>query len=218
MTAKTKTINILKSGLYSIQEASTYARLHYNTLSRWMEMNGVKVINDEKFISFLDLVQALAIRNIRRQHSIPLHKIRESVDNAKKKYGIEYPFARKHTTYLYGKDIYISLEENDDPTIISGRNTGQIAIRKIIELYLKDLSFNPDGWAITYEPMNGIILDPKFRFGEPIVKSVKIPAIALWEAVESEGSLEAAALTYGVSLEDVLLASKYIDSLDLKAA
>jgi uncharacterized protein (DUF433 family)/DNA-binding transcriptional MerR regulator len=211
-------INILKSGLYTLREAANYSRLHYKTLYRWAEISGIKILDDNKIMSFLDFIQALAIRDIRRQHNIPLQKIREALEIAKKKYNVDYPFAKEHTTYLFGKDIYISLEKEENPIQLSGKGEGQLAMRKIIELYMKDLCFGSTGFAIEYKPIQGIIMNPKFRFGEPLVERVKIPAIVLWEAFQSEGSLEAASEAYGVTIEDVYTASKYIETLDLKAA
>ena len=57
--------------------------------------------NDERWVTFLDFVQSMAIRDIRIAHPhIHLDKIRETVDMAKSKFKIDYPFARKHTTKL----------------------------------------------------------------------------------------------------------------------
>jgi uncharacterized protein (DUF433 family) len=96
-------------GLYTPAEAALYARVHNSLMNRWLfgDARGnsvikpqIGVIDDEKIITFLDFVQTLAIRAIRQTRKVPLQKIREAIDQAKRLYRIDYPFAIKHTTYL----------------------------------------------------------------------------------------------------------------------
>jgi uncharacterized protein (DUF433 family) len=87
-------------------------------------------------------------------------------------------------------------------------------------LYLDDLTFDPDsGLASEYTPLkdNGrkIVINPSKQFGAPVVMPVGYTAGALIEAVESEGSIEAAAEAYGVDEADVKLALRYDDMLTL---
>lgn len=209
---------LLKSGLYTVSEAATYARLHYSTLHRWMEVNDFQILEGEKFVTFIDFIQALAIRDIRRRHNISLQKIREAIKRAQNNYGIEYPFARMHKSFLLDKDIYVDIDGENDLTKLSGKNDGQMAIRPIVEIYLRDLTFGSSGLAIEYKPLTGIIMNPQISFGEPVLEKTKIPALDLWEAVQTEGSFEAAAYAYGVELNEVETAIKYIETLNLQAA
>jgi uncharacterized protein (DUF433 family) len=120
---------------------------------------------------------------------------------------------------LLDKDIQIIVDDDDkDLTKLTGKNKGQMTMRPIIEVYLQDLTFNKEGLAKEYQPYEGIIMNPTINFGEPILKEAKVPAFVLWEAVQTEGSYESAALAYGVSKEEVLKASKYIETLNLQAA
>ncbi|MCB9211592.1 MAG: MerR family transcriptional regulator [Ignavibacteriales bacterium] len=205
-------------GLYTVSEAATYSRLHYSTLHRWMEINEFKILNGEKFITFLDFIQALAIRDIRRQHNISLQKIREALNRAKEAYDITHPFAMNHTTFLLEKDIHIKLKNDSDLTQLTGKQPGQMTMKSIIEVYLQDLTFGASGLAIEYKPYTGITMNPLFNFGEPILEKTKLPAFVLWEAVQSEGSFENAANAYGISVDEVIIASKYIETLNLQAA
>jgi hypothetical protein len=56
------------SGLYTIAEAALYARVKESLLRRWIFGDGRRAVFDpqfgshEKLVSFLDLVQTLAIR------------------------------------------------------------------------------------------------------------------------------------------------------------
>lgn len=211
-----------ETGLYTIQEAAWYARLPQATLRAWFsEVNGKKgvlaegeTIEDGSFISFIDFIQTLAIRAIRIEKKIPLQRIRDAVKRAEENYGFSYPFARKHTTYLSGKDLFIQLHDMEDLVQVSGKNPDQVTSKKIIEFYLEEVSFDPEtGLAKLYRPYENIKMDPSIGFGQPIVETCNIPAVVLWESVRTEGSFEKVAELYGIDVEDVKTAFSYCDSL-----
>lgn len=224
MTELTEAIEKAK-GLYTLQEAAWYARLPLSTLRAWFsekpDKKGVLApsIRDESidggsFITFVDFIQSLAIRAIRMEKKIPLQRIRDAVKRAENTYGIDYPFARPHTTWLSGKDLFIQLEGMEDLVQVSGKNPDQVTSKKIIEFYLEEVYFNPDtGLAERYKPATNIKMDPKIGFGQPLVESCNIPAVVLWEAVRIEGSFEKVAELYGISIEEVKTAFSYCDSL-----
>src|SRR5208337_5526414 len=96
------------AGLYTLGEVAKYARIHPITVSRWFKGDNyckkVFSLEDSKVITFLDFVQVLAVRNLRVHYRVKLQKIREAVDRASQEFGIDFPFARKHTTFLFDKD------------------------------------------------------------------------------------------------------------------
>lgn len=221
--------NLIGLGLYTTAEAATYSRVSTGLLSRWLFGNkqGERVITpqlpdpQEKLVTFLDFVQALAIRVVRLEYRIPLPTIREAVDRASARYNLDYIFAREHTTYLYGKEIFICLPGEEDLTQVTGKLADQRAMKKIVELYLKDLGFGSDGLANKYCAFRWkdlqITMDPKQRFGEPLLPCGHT-ARTMWEASKAEGGIEAAAKVYGVLVDEVELAYRYFDHLEGKPA
>lgn len=211
-------------GLYTPTEAAFYARVHTSTMTRWIHGNrrGEPVVSaklpgdPERTITFLDLVQALAIRAIRREHHVPLAKIREAVNHAQERYGIEHPFAMRHETYLFGKEVHIEVPDVG-LVQVSGRHKDQIAMRKVAELYMDDLTFTGEGLASCYCAFerNGrkIVIDPSRRLGQPLIESCGYTAQALLDACRTEASVEAAVEICGVDREDVELAIRYEDYL-----
>lgn len=177
-------------------------------------------VGDERIITFLDFVQALAVHDIRNQKKISLQKIREAIRLAEDKYHIEYPLARRHTTYLLGDDIYIQPEGCKDLVQVTGRQKHQMTMKKVVEIYLVDLTFGEDGLAVAYDAFKWhgipIRMNPKHRFGEPMVTTCGYTAQSLWEAAKTEGSIEAAAEAYGVEPADVEAAFRYYDFLQGK--
>lgn len=218
------------TGLYTPREAALYARLHPSVLSRWLFGNksGDRVLapqiseNEKRVVTFLDFVQALAIRSIRQQHHISLDKIRTAIDRAENDFNVKWPLARRHTTYLLDRDIQIVPEIGGDPVQVTGKLTGQISARPIVEVHLRDLGWDAKGLANTYRAFawdgREVRMNPTQHFGEPVIPSCDYSARALWEAAETEGGIESAAEAYGVEPQEVELACRYFDHLQLAAA
>jgi uncharacterized protein (DUF433 family) len=222
-------------GIYTPAEAAFYARISTQKMKRWVlgTTGGEPVIaaqvgNDT--ITFLDFVQTLAIREIRQRHALPLQRIREGIDEAREKYKLPYPLARRHAIFLFSDQrrsghghIVIRLEGDEDGlddryVQLSGKHKGNYLMKQVVEMFLDDLTFDATSHlASQYRPMRStstaVLMDPHRRFGEPIVEASGYSVEALWHATNAEGSLEAAASEYGVSVEEVELANKYYASL-----
>ena len=216
--------DILGLGIYTPAEAAFYARVHTSTLKRWIHGNrsGLPVVDaqlagdPERTITFLDFVQALAIRSIRRDMKISLQKIRDAVELAKDKYQVQYPFAMKHKTFVFGDEILIEIETHG-LVRMSGTLKRQHVMKAIAEPYLQDVSFGADMLAQAYKAFEHqdrrIVMDPKKRLGQPVITGCRYTAGALWHAYRTEGSVTAAAKAYGVEQADVDLAIRYYDYL-----
>jgi len=228
-------------GIYTPQEAALYARASTRLMNRWVFGDGsgqsvlvpqIRNQQSDKILTFLDFIQCLAVRAIRTRFKVPLNKIRQAVDMARTQFKVDYPFAMKHTTYLFSDkqerghgEILIRLpretetqEEILDKYVqISGRERGNIVMNSIIELYLDDLQYGPEGLASEYTALvnedGAISMNPKKRWGEPLVKACGYSAQVLYDSTNAEGSLEGAAEAYGVSLQDVRIAYRFFDSL-----
>ena len=210
------------TGLYTLKEAAKYARMSPVTMSRWF--NGSKAgervfsVEETKVIGFLDFIQALAARNLRVHYNVSLQKIRDAVNRAKDQYNVAYPFAINHTTYLFDGEIWIK-PADAKITQISGKEHGQEGMHTLIEPYLKEIGFDEKtGLASTYRAYhrgeNKIVMNPKVRFGEPILSGCGYTPEAIFEAAKTEGSVEAAARIYGLTKEQVDICVEYFDYLE----
>jgi uncharacterized protein (DUF433 family) len=227
--------NLLGVGIYTPSEAALYARVPAATLVRWIFGNkmGDPVLRrqlidnrpDEKVVTFLDFVQALAVRVMRVQYQIPLDTIRKAIETARESYQVQYPLAMKHTTYLYGRDVVIKVGDKI-VQVSPGEHKHGLMLKEIVEIYMRDLSWDARGLAASYRAFSVAIgkrsyevsMNPTVRFGEPMVSSSGYSAQALWEAATTEGSVEAAARAYGVAPEEVEVACRYYDHIQLNTA
>lgn len=219
-------ISLVKSlrsglGIYSPEEAAFYARIPATTMKRWIAENDViRKAPEEMPITFIDFVQALAIRTIRARHRVSLQKIRAAVEAARER-GVTDIFARRHTTYWDGHEIHVQ-EQDGNFLQLTGRNIDQKSWKPIVELYMRDLTYGEDGLACHYDAFSWkgceIEIRPAERFGEPMMKSCGYTARVLWEACESEGSVEGAARAFGVTEVEAECAARYYDHLSNKIA
>jgi uncharacterized protein (DUF433 family) len=225
---------LLGVGLYTPAEAALYARIRTQLMKRWVhgDASGKPVLrqepdaSEEKIVSFLEFVQAMAVRSIRLTHKVPLKKIRQALSKAERDYDLPYLFAREHTTFLFNDEILVrrgTVEMDEDEYIeLSGKGAGNRMFGKVVELYMRDLVFDTSGLASEYLAYdwrgNRIVMNPHRRFGEPLVTSCGYSAKALWDAFRAEGSIEATAKAYGVKPEEVEAACRYFDWLSKPAA
>lgn len=210
-------------GIYTPRQAAAIARISPQTMSRWIQnhrdgrsaVRGRAVENPERVVNFLELIQAMAIRAIRRERNVSLEKIRQFVSHAQDTYGVDYPFARRHKTYLFGDEIV--LQHNDQIIQLTGKFKHQDLIRPVVELYLQEISFDADGLAKAYTPLRvgerSVVIDPTRRMGQPLVMPCGYTVEALVASLKAEGTIEAAADANAVDVEDVRLALRYEDYL-----
>lgn len=210
-------------GLYTVTEAACYARLHHTTAHRWIQLTRKQrqlgpLDNTELDVSFLDFVQLLAVRALRRE-GVTLPRIREAVEVATKEFSLEYPLAHKdNRVYSDGRDVHIKIGEEDSSIQLSGKHRRQRNLPHVEMVYLRDLSFDEDNRPTEYHAFKHrdvlIFQRPGVSFGAPMVRDTPFTAIALADAVKAEGSIEAAAGAFGASVDQVEAAVRYIDFLD----
>ena len=210
-------------GVYTLAEAARYARMPQTTLNRWFFGGGERAPLREagiaagggKNITFVDFVEAMAIRSLRADHDVPLQKIKEAIRNARNTYGIEHPFAhREHKTVLVGKDLHIFLKEDPaNPVGLTGKDLGQKSMKPCIEAYMTDLEFDDQGLARLYRAYawqgQAVVMNPKLHFGEPTLAGTGYTAETLWRAAVAEGSISRAAEIYEVPEATVEAAYRY---------
>lgn len=210
-------------GVYTIAEAARYARMPAATLHAWffrktgrgpLRRSSVRC-DDFRAISFLDFVEAVAIRSLRVDHGVSLQTIREALDNAERRLGIRHLLAhRDHRTVVVGRDIHVYLKDDPaHPVGLTGRDVGQKSFTTCIEAYMDDLEFNRKGLAQLYRVFSfkdqQVIMDPRIRFGEPVLATCGHTAETLWRAAVAEGSIERAAELYEVEADAVAAAYRY---------
>lgn len=224
------------SGLYTVSEAALFARMPAVTLRNWLfgsksqsSLRRSIIPKEEgRFLTFLEFVEALAIRTLRNSYNISLQRIRTAIDEAKETYNIPYPFANKaHKTVLIGGELHIFIGEAQNPVQLTGKGRKQQSFKPCIEQFMRDLEFDENDIAKAYiayrypVPNEGrtvnVSMNPRFCFGEPIVQGTGHRAETLWRAALAEGSEEKVAEYYEVDLASVVAACRYCEDLKMAA-
>lgn len=239
--------DLLGVGLYSPSEAALYARVTTNLMKRWLYGNkrGESVIEpqfgqtEEKDVTFLDFVQALAIRRIRRERpGISLQTIREAYFRAKEEFKQPYPFALDSTHVgLFGPPdepkkqvIWLCVGKDEEGANkyfqLTGKKFGNQMLGEIVRGYAYRLIFDDTtrlakkflAYPTSQDASEYIVMDPAVRFGEPFLESCGYTARTLYDAYQSEGTPGRAADVYGVKPEQIALVVEYFDYLKPNAA
>jgi uncharacterized protein (DUF433 family) len=222
----------LDAGLYTLAQAAMFARMPFNTLNYWhfgtktrQPLRDSEIPKqDGKFVTFLEFIEAVAIRSLRTERNIPLPKIREAIKEAQDKYQTKYPFAQQiHKTVVVGKDIHILLGKDATMIGLTGQDKAQKSFKPFLEPYMENIRYNADKVAcefvaLRYGEGDKIIkMNPRINFGEPLVGRTGYTAETLWKAAVAEGSIEMACKYYEVDRESVAAACNYWEGLAFAA-
>jgi len=134
-------------------------------------------------VNFLSLIELYIFNKFKKAgvSSYKIVKIHEFLSNELK---TPYPFASTDF-YQSGSLTYF---KNGDDWVIADK-TLQIALKKIIESFGAKISFNDNNLAEKYFPLGkkkSIVIDPNYRFGQPILKKSFLPIEPLYETYKAE--------------------------------
>ena len=207
---------------YSYVEAAHYLNLPPSTLSSWFR--GQAYTQDDqvrqfrpvirldgqagKGLSFLNLVEAHVLAAIRREHRIPLQKVRNALEYVKKKLGIERPLAdaRFETD---GVDLFVRELEK----LVNVSREGQLKIEPAIRSFLRRIKRDPDGIPIKLYPFTRkslstdepapIEIDPRVAFGRPVLIGRAVPTAVLADRFKAGDLLADLTEDYDTSTQNI---------------
>jgi hypothetical protein len=228
-------------GQYTADEVAQYARLSLRTVKAWF-FPGAK--DPDRYLTFEDFVEALAVRTILlHRRGIPLDAIRQAVVDAEEgAFEMKKPLAKPHTILLADKKAAIEprwVRGLPHPPELPGCDlvidhhqyqvefgTDEKPVRYWAFWRLPDpgtfvlvgSSEQTAKWrfdlGLGHKPLQGVVLDPGIRLGEPVVLPSMYSAATLWKALLAEGGVVAAAKAYGVEPGEVMVARDYFDLLE----
>ena len=188
---------------YSVAEAALYLRLPKFTLRAWVKRQGssepliAPAQENPLALSFINLVEAYVLASIRREHRLPINKIRKSLDFISQTFPSDNPLAEKN---FETDGLPLFLRKSGLAYGIS-RGSGQIALENIIKEYMQRIGRDSHGLPVKLYPFSrtgkpdeprSILIDPKISFGRPILSDISIPVeiiVERYRAGESIGEL-----------------------------
>jgi uncharacterized protein (DUF433 family) len=205
---------------YSFVEAAHYLNLPVSTLSSWFRGQSYKY-NDEirrfkavirldgepgEGLSFLNLVEAHVLAAIRREHRIPLQKVRRALEYVERELGLQRPLtnARFETD---GVDLLVRELEK----LVNISQEGQLEIEPMVRMFLRRIKRDPAGVPIKLYPFTRktvsdtepepVEIDPRVAFGRPVLAGRGVPTAVLADRFKAGDSLADLAKDYDTSTQ-----------------
>lgn len=214
MSRKTLTERDLQEApAYTIAEAAGYLRIPKSTLRAWLlgqqSFRSVIDIADrrERRLSFINLVEAFVLAGIRREHSIPLPKVRRAVEFLRRRFNSHRPLSDEQ----FATDgVHLFVEKFG--ALVGATQDGQMQLRDIILDRLKYIHRDPRGVPekIVLFPGAGgnkrsasVVIDPRISFGRPVLDGFGLRTAVLAERFNAGESIEDMASDYGVPSEAI---------------
>lgn len=206
---------------YGIPEAAGYLRLPVSTLRAWLLGQRYRVGEQPKFfkpvidiadrkerqLSFINLVEAFVLAGIRREHEIPLPKVRKAVDYLRRTFNTTRPLANEQFE-TDGIDLFVEKMGS----LIGATQEGQIQMRDIIRDRLERVHRDPKGVPekIVLFPARrektesaDVVIDPRLSFGRPVLDRFGVRTAILAERFDAGDDIDVLAREYSAPPEAI---------------
>lgn len=207
---------LLGVGLYTPAEAARLLRVPAGKIVRWLrghEVNGkwydrlwqpqIQLGDEKIYLGFRDLME-LRTAHAFMQAGVSAIMIRRAIIEAQKYVDEERPLST--TKFLTdGRSIFLEIADESGDTKLLDLFKRQYAFKRIVEASLRGVEFEGIS-PVRWWPANRsrkILVDPQRSFGQPIESESGVPTAVLAAAVKAEGTIEAAARVWQVSVQSI---------------
>jgi len=178
--------------------------------------------NDQRMLSFVNLVEAHVLKAIRRKHLVQMFRTRFAIEHLKERYETLHPLADVDL-YASGSDLFI----DDLGQLINITQGAQIAMREMLVAHLKRLDRNVQGLTtrlypfvvpnpvirvgevVFQEPPKLIAIDPLVSFGRPVITGTGIPTEAIADRFWGGDSIDLLLEDFNRSKTEIEYAIRY---------
>lgn len=161
----------------------------------------------ERQLSFINLVEAFVLSGIRREHEIPLPKVRRAVDYLRRSFNSKRPLADEQFE-TDGIDLFVEKMGS----LIGATQEGQVQMREIIRGRLKRVQRNPEGipqrivlFPAQRDKKNSadVVIDPRLSFGRPVLDQFGVRTAILAERFDAGDDIDVLARDYAAPPEAI---------------
>lgn len=224
---------------YSTWEAARYLRMPMRTLQNWTfgytvaerKAKPLVTIADPKGhrLSFWNLAELHVLDALRTFHKIPPQKLRRLIGHFEDKFDTPHPLVNER---MLTDGVYVFVEKAGQ--LINATQDGQLAMQQILEAHLHRIEADVDGLATTLFPFvrrkpdpkvpsslqaepRLISLDPRVRFGRPVIANTGIPTAEIAARFKAGDSFADLADEYGRAEREIEEAIRCELNLDAAA-
>jgi uncharacterized protein (DUF433 family) len=153
------------------------------------------------------LVEAHVLDAIRRHHQVPLRNIREAIDYLRKQFSSKHPLSEQRF-----ETDGINLFVEKFGRLINVTQSGQIALRELLQAHLRRVEHDATGTAVRLYPFTRkrdlhepkvVVIDPHLSYGRPVLIGTGIPTAVVAERYKAGESIDELAEDYGRSRTEI---------------
>ena len=208
------TVNSRELPGYSIPEAAHYLRVPRSTIRAWSmgqryrTPTGTRLFQPiimlpEKhapLLSFFNLVEAYVLDALRREHEIPLQRVRKALTYLSKHLASRHPLIEQRFE-TDGIDLFVGVYGK----LVNISQDGQLAMRELIQAYLRRVERDESGLVARLYPFTRkrtvdepkvVVIDPRLSFGRPVLVGTGISTAIIAERYKAGESVDALARDY----------------------
>lgn len=180
----------LESGFYALRDLRAYVGFDGTTadaerVSQWLSRVLHPVAREPRRpdYSFGDLISLFVVRELLAKGLSP-RTIRDAEGWLRRKWRTDRPFVSGELQ-TDGSGIYV------DDNLIAGQiesadRHGQQVMRELVRERLTRVHYH-EGVAASWSPLDGVLVDPRVQFGEPVLAGTRLTTKLLYDAVQALG-------------------------------
>lgn len=203
---------------YTIPEAAQWLRVPFSTVRAWLlGQSGFEAViqiadRPSKTLSFRNLVELHVLTAIRREHHVPMQRVRSAVDFVRRQLGAPNPLASIRML-TDGRDLLVEAYEQ----FLNVSRGGQMELRDLVQAYLNRVEHDARGPVRLYpfshknilEDPRTIAIDPRLQFGRPCLAGTGIPTAEIADRYKAGEAIASLASDYERSSEEIEEAIRY---------
>lgn len=182
--------------MYSFTEVAHLSHVSASTVRNWLlgyttvqgEVSPLFKAHQEedKVCSFLELIEIVVAATFRKAEHVPFKTVRRAYDNARRFYGLDYPFASMDLKAIGRHIVHImripgaSLQAIDQPEQYTIPNLVQETIGQLEYEYELAARWYPVGKNVP------IVVDPQISAGLPVIKGRGITVEAIYKRFKAD--------------------------------
>ena len=213
---------------YPLGAVAAYLRLPPATVRYWVlgRDNHAPVIKitdpENRLLSFNDLIQVHVLKAVTRLHRVSLQEVRQFVEYLQHKFHSKRPLLDERML-TDGKRLYV--EKFGSLIHVSNSVQGQMAMAKVLEVYLKRIRRDDHGVPFRLHPFTRpdtddphlVMIDAQVQFGKPCITDTGIPTAVVAERFKAGDSAAFLADDYGREVIEIEEAVRYETELRVAA-
>ena len=217
-------------GVYSMADAAALTGGNEATLRTWFRGRrkhapifspDYSAVGAQQPLSFLDLIDALVMTRLRKM-GFSLQYLRQIFKAAQTRATHKHGFAHRILCTNGGEILMAELDSADDhdkARLIDLVRPNQTVALNLLAPTLDDIKFGSKLFAYRWEPVPGIVVNPRVNLGTPTLEGTGIAARVLWDAWQANNRNTAlVAEWYSIDEKRVTAAVDFIQRSPLKHA